>query len=181
MTVFSAKKSLALAGAAGLAVIAAGCSAPPPSASEVKQAGFKPLATAEQTFTCFDYSGNAIFKENSKSASAGTTRTINEGPMGESITNAGCIRETLSIEPGEIADAESKAPYKVVVTNGTDKILLSGRFSDFSRYDNGTEFVLTRNGVELRKIELNNGVQFIATKNTDAISQDLQAPKVPAP
>lgn len=128
---------------------------------------------ADSTMSCFDYAGNKVVSQSVKDVYV--DYNVMRGSDRELLVSggAGCLYDSVS-KTADIKAAESAAPYTVVVTNGVDKILLAGKFSDVANRESGmTELNLKdAKGDSVRHLEV-TGLNVIATKNPAALSPAL--------
>lgn len=163
--------------ALGLAFLASCNDAP--STDEVTEAGYKPETS--QTLSCYDYSGNKTLEENPTGAItfkyANVTAKYENGRQPTIVMGgAGCIAD-INYTSDDVSSLEQNAPYTVVVTNGSDKILLTGQFSEVSfsgdSGSGGVKLLLQApNGANLRKVGV-TGLNVIATENSEGIAPGI--------
>lgn len=151
-----------------------------PSSEEISKAGYEPVAKPDTTLTCYDYNGNVSLKEkpdNGVSEHTGYTQAnYKSGKPTIVMGGAGCISEKFHFNVNDTTSqirfqqVENSAPYTAVVTNGVDKILLSGRFTDVSAQGESgyTTLKLEKDGTTLREVTV-KGLQVTATAHPEGI------------
>lgn len=162
-----------------------GCGQP---TEALKDEGIATFDKPEVTTTCYDYAGNTVV------SSKASTNNLEVKPAGVVVkqdghkplivTNGGgCVVEERYFDASAgqnkaIFDAAAKsAPVYGVVTNASDAILHSGKYSDVSYDDQkGTvSFSLTSpKGTAMMKVTVTGGLNTIATDNYNSLGASLR-------
>jgi hypothetical protein len=137
----------------------------------------------QSVLTCFDYSGNVTFRDHIDRVTLHNdgTMTVRHDKGDDSfIVSPQCLEEyTENTDTERYNRAASDAKYDVVVTNGVDRILLSGKFDEVRRSDGGIKAELTDGNILIHKIQV-YGLPTVATPQKAALSDALKTAS-PAP
>jgi hypothetical protein len=140
-------------------------------------------AENDVTVNCYDYSGNVTLREQAKSTSLSSGGILALSHYDGTETFIGspqCTAEHNKLNADTLARAESKAKYDLVVTNGVDRILLTGKFSEISKGDYGNiQATLKYNDKIVRQVNV-IGLPTIVTAQKNGMSDILKtAPAAP--
>ncbi len=149
---------LVTGGLIGVATVLTGCE----SSSE---------ALNNSTITCFDYTGNEVFKTHEKGHFQKNGVVVGDNDSFVVSGGGGCIIDEKASE--DIVRAkEAIAPLYVIVTDGASKIQLAGKFDDVSAYHDSARITLTLDGA--REVVV-NGPQVLTSKDKSNFNPDIFA------
>lgn len=164
-----------------LAFVAAGCD---PDAADVRKAGYTALDQPDRTVACFDYTGNKTMEIKNAgdvtlyvSEGSATVKDKSGNPVAFASGGAGCYVDSYFYDRKNREDEQKIAaiPSKLVValSNGSDRIVLAGRFTHVSTSSSSpNELTVSDNGTTLRSVKF-FGLTSVGARDNAVINPEI--------